>query len=184
MKTRKIVLSTLIAASILFTVDSSVAQSTSQNSVKGKNFINLGIGVGTFGFTGTGGLPIVASIEHGFADKISGGAYLGFINRKFGASLKYSYKVFGAKAAYHFNEALNINNDNIDTYGGAAIYYRSFSLRYQDHEDPAYDQKSTGGDVGIGVFAGGRYFFSRKAGAFAEIGYGISPLQLGVTIAL
>jgi len=150
--------------------------------LKGTNYVNLGVGAGTFGFSGTGGVPIVASVEHGFTDKISAGVYGGLIKRKFGTDLAYAYLLFGVKGAYHFNEALNISNPKIDTYGGAALFYRSYKLKYKDNEDPAFNMKSTGGNLGIGFFAGGKYLFSKNIGAFAEVGYGISPLQLGLTV--
>lgn len=155
-------------------------KSSRAQEVKGTTYINVGIGVGTFGFTGTGGVPLVASVEHGVTDKISAGIYGGMIKRKFGTDVKYSYLVFGAKGAYHFNEELNITDSKIDVYGGAALYYRSYKIKYKD-ADPQYNAKSTGGDIGVGFFAGGRYFFAKNAGAFAEVGYGISPLQLGIT---
>jgi hypothetical protein len=175
MNTSKMLMSVLITAAIFIT------NSVQAQDVKGTNYVNLGVGIGTFGFTGTGGIPIVASIEHQFTDKISGGVSGGFIKRKFESDLTYSYVVFGAKGAYHFNEELNIADPKIDVYGGAALYYRSYKIKYKDHEDSEFDQKSTGGTLGVGIFAGGRYLFAKNAGAFAEVGYGISPLQLGLT---
>ena len=63
---KKTFLFTAMIAAALFSTLSSKAQ-----DVKGKHFINAGIGIGTFGFSGTGGLPVTASYEHGFTDKIS-----------------------------------------------------------------------------------------------------------------
>ena len=176
MKKTKLLMSALFATAIFFT------SSLHAQQLKGTNFVNVGVGIGTYGFSGTGRLPIVATIEHGFSDKISAGVYGGFIQRNYDGNLKYSYKVFGVKGSYHFNDALNIANPNVDVYGGAALYYRSFTLKYKDSENPEYSGKSTGGDLGIGIFAGGRYLFAKNAGVFAEIGYGISPLQVGLTL--
>ena len=50
---------------------------SSAQDIKGVNHLNAGIGVGTFGFSGSGGIPIVASFEHGITDKIGVGAYSG-----------------------------------------------------------------------------------------------------------
>lgn len=174
MNRTKWLMSLFMAAALTATNPSQAQQ------VKGINYVNAGMGIGAFGFTGTGGVPLVASIEHGVTDKISAGVYAGMIKRKFGTDLKYSYLVLGVKGAYHFNEELNITDSKIDVYGGAALYYRGYKIKYKD-EDSEYNAKSTGGNIGIGVFAGGRYFFAKNAGAFAELGYGISPLQLGLT---
>jgi hypothetical protein len=45
-----------------------------------------------------------------------------------------------------------------------------------------YDINASGGDINFELHAGGRYLFNNSVGAFAELGYGISPLQLGVTL--
>ena len=36
------------------------------------------------------------------------------------------------------------------------------------------------GGVRLGAFVGGKYYFNDKIGAFAELGYGISVLQIGL----
>lgn len=176
MKKSKLIISALAIAAVL------ISGSLSAQGIKGTNYANIGVGIGTYGFNGTGGLPIVATIEHAFSDKISAGLYGGFIKRKFEDQVSYSYKVFGVKGAYHFNELLNVVNPKVDLYGGTAIYYRSYTLKYKDYENPEYTSKSTGGALGIGIFAGGRYLFAGNVGVFAEVGYGISPLQVGLAI--
>lgn len=154
---------------------------SSAQSVKGKNFVNAGIGIGSFGFSGTGGLPVTVSFEHGFTDKISGGGFFGIIKRKFLEDYTYSYVVAGARASYHFNEELNVKNPKLDLYGGASLYYRGYKLKAGDGELDTYF-KASGGNVGIGIHAAARYLFTEKVGGYAELGYGVSPLQLGVTL--
>lgn len=149
-------------------------------SVKGTKFVNAGIGLGAFGFSGTGGFPLVASAEYGFTDKISGGLVVGYISRKYMSDWKYSYLVIGPKASYHFNEILNVEKENLDVYGGASIYYRHFKVKGPSGDTGDY-VKASGGDVSIGFHAGGRYMFSENIGAFAEVGYNIAALQLGLT---
>ena len=149
-------------------------------SVKGVNYLNAGIGIGTFGFTGSGGLPIVASFEHGFTDKISAGLSLGLVSTKYAQYWKYNYFVIGARGSYHFNELLNVSNPKLDTYGGATLFYRGYSVKYDGPD--TFDGKSSSGGLDIAIHVGSRYFFSDNFGAFAELGWGISPLQLGVTL--
>ena len=151
--------------------------------VKGKNFVNAGIGLGTFNLAGTGGLPLNVSVEHGFTDEISAGIYLGYIQKKFGDSWKYRFIVTGVRGSYHVNDLLKVNNDKVDLYGGAMLYYRSFKYKYTNGEITE-TMKTSGGDVGIALHVGGRYMFAENIGAFAELGYGVSPLQLGLTLAL
>jgi len=169
----------LIAAALL-AVSSVKAQDVPSQNVKGKNFLNAGIGIGSYGFSGTGGLPIAASFEHGFTDKISGGAMVSFVKRKFLDDYHYSYYLVGLRGSYHFNEALKVNNEKVDLYGGLSLFYRGYKLNYKDN-DPNYNFKASDGGVDFAIHAGARYMFSPNIGGFAELGYGISPLQLGVT---
>ena len=155
MKKNKLFVAALLFASLFFVTNSNA------QDVKGKNFVNAGIGLGTYGFAGTGGLPVTASFEHGFTDKISAGLYGGIIQRKYVDNFKYKYSVFGVRGSYHFNEVLNVSNPKLDVYGGLSLYYRGYSLKY--------DLSGDGGGT-------------EKVGGYAELGYGISPLQLGVSL--
>ncbi|HEX2605726.1 MAG TPA: hypothetical protein VHK91_00040, partial [Flavisolibacter sp.] len=76
-------------------------------------------------------------------------------------------------------EALKISSSKADVYGGLSIYHRSYTLKYDGIDGK---EKVTDGVLGVGIFAGGRYYFAPNVGAFAELGYGISPLQLGLTV--
>lgn len=167
-------------AIVFFVVAALFTNATQAQSIKGTNFVNAGIGLGTFGLSGTGGLPITASFEHGFTDKISAGGYVGFVQRKFAHDWKYTYFVIGARGSYHFNELLKVENEKLDVYGGASLYYRGYKLKYGDDEiSELYD--ASGGTVGLALHAAARYMFKENIGGYAELGYGVSPLQLGVT---
>ncbi|HEY1022182.1 MAG TPA: outer membrane beta-barrel protein [Flavisolibacter sp.] len=171
----------------LFAQNSLLAQDaagTGFQDVKGMNVLNAGIGLGSYGLSGTGGIPLVASFEHGFTKNISAGGTLGFIQQKFSSDWKYTYLMIGARGSYHLNEAFKIANPNVDVYAGAGLLYRRFSVKYahDDVDNQEFDLNSSGGDFTVQLHAGARYFFNSKVGAFAELGYGISPLQLGVSV--
>ena len=172
----------VFAGSNLFAQDAKGIQ-----DLKGTNVLNAGVGLGSYGLSGTGGLPITASFEHGFSKNISAGASFGFIQKKYAFDWKYTYLLFGARGSYHLNEAFKIANPKLDVYAGAGLFYRRYSFKYtgsfdSEHED--FNLKASGGDVDFELHAGGRYFFNNKLGAFAELGYGISPLQVGLTVKL
>jgi hypothetical protein len=167
----------LFAQSNLFAQSSN---STGFTDVKGVNLLNAGIGLGTYGLYGSGGLPVTASFEHGFTKKISAGIGFGFVQRKYYHDWKYTYLMFQVRGSYHFNELLELDNPKLDVYGGTGLIYRHYKLKY-DERGTTYDYKSSGGSVTIDLHAGGRYMFNDHIGAYAEVGYGISPLQLGVS---
>lgn len=168
MKKNKLFVVSILIAAVLFT------SRVHAQDVKGKNFVNAGIGLGTYGFAGTGGLPITASFEHGFSDKISAGLYAGIISRKYYDNWKYKYTVIGARGSYHFNEVLNVSNPKLDVYGGISLYYRGYTVKYET-------EKASAGEIDFGLHVAARYMFSNNIGGYAELGYGISPLQLGVS---
>ena len=156
------------------------------SDVKGINFLNAGIGLGTYGLAGTGGLPLTATFEHGFSKNISAGVTLGYVQIKLANDWKYTYTIFGARGSYHFNEALNISNPKLDVYGGVGIFYRHYKWKYTyDNGEPGSPSgvyNDAAGDVDFDLHAGARYMFGNSVGAYAELGYGISPLQLGVSL--
>ena len=92
--------------------------------------------------------------------------------------------MFGARGSYHFSEVLNISNPKLDVYGGAGLIYRHFTVKYNGEGTEPDDifAKASSGDITSDLHAGGRYLFNDRIGAFAELGYGISPLQLGLTV--
>ena len=151
---------------------------------KMSNYASLGIGIGTYEYGGTG-IPIVGNFEHKFSKKISAGLFVGYFQQNFGSEVKntnYTYLLIGVKGAYHFNELLKITNPGIDIYAGLNLYYRRLRAKYKNIEYPDHDYKSKAADLREGIFIGGRYLVGKNVGVFAEIGSGISPLQLGVTV--
>ena len=97
-------LSFAVAFLFLFAQKNAFAQSsksTGFTDVKGVNLLNAGIGLGTYGLYGSGGLPITASFEHGFTDKISAGIGFGFVQRKYYHDWKYTYLMFQVRGSSH-----------------------------------------------------------------------------------
>jgi hypothetical protein len=145
---------------------------------QGDNLLNAGIGLGVLSY---GGLPIGASFEHGFTKDISVGGFFDYLSftQSYLSSYSYTWRVmyFGARGSYHLNEILSLDNEKIDIYGGAGLGYRVFSS--SDTFLSGYD--GYGNSLFLNLHAGGRYYFSNNFGGFAELGYGVSTLKLGLT---
>ena len=157
-------------------------QSFAQLSIdKGTKFINLGIGVGGYG--GTSGIAFGGSADFGVAPNITVGgqvAYRSFNYGYIGVNDKINYLYFAARGSYHFNQLLNLSTDKVDLYAGIGIGYESVS--YSASFGTGFSTFGSG--IYVPIHLGGRYFFSEKVGAFAELGAGVSPLMLGVTFKL
>ena len=152
---------------------------------KGSSVINFGIGLGTtlYGSGYTGSFPpISVSYERGIADGRWGiGAYLAHTGAKYGDKSdywKFSYTVIGARGDYHF-----YTTDKLDTYGGVILGYDIVSDKWHgEGESEEYD--ASGSSAVFAPFVGGRYYFSQHVGVFAELGYGIAWLNLGLNFSL
>ena len=132
------------------------------------------------------------SVEHGIIDDlgpgvISVGANLGYRRASydygslFGKNYKWSWTdiYVGVRGAYHYNLT---SNPKVDTYAGLGIGTRIWTYSdggYYDSSGLSY--KSSGVGVVSGLFAGARYYFTPNIGAFAEFGYDIALLKLGLS---
>ncbi len=183
LKNYKITVAVIFSA-LCFIVCSSVQ---AQVYEQGHSYLSAGIGLGNrysldfpggFGVSTSAGLPILATFEYGLSEKIGIGALAGITSTSYsgqGQSATNSLIAFGGRGYYHFDA----NNDKLDFYAGAGLTYYNWSI----------DSKFSGGTlvfsglngVAFDVFAGGRYLFTEKIGAFAELGYSIAYLSLGVT---
>lgn len=147
-----------------------------------RNYLNAGIGIGSFAYAGTGGLPLTASFEHDLTGTFSAGVLAGFVRTKGYPEARYTNYLLGARGSYHFNGLLNVYNPRLDIYGGGSLFYRGYKANYSNY-DGATSRGTGGGGLDFALHAGTRYLFAGSAGAFAELGFGIVPLQVGVSFA-
>src|ERR1700735_2335646 len=95
-----------------------VHQKDESFSVLDKNFLDPGVGLGTY----YKGLPFGISFEHGFTDDISAGAFVNYSSYNyadFGYKLNIVYA--GVRGSYHFAKLFNVTNPKFDPYGGVGI---------------------------------------------------------------
>lgn len=181
-------ISQLISATILTAC--TVAVLSTDSMAQAGNNLNIGIGLGsTFIASGLDASlpPISIGYEHAFGEKISAGAFLGYAGASYEAPAiggtwkwKYNYILVGARGAYHFNFKV----PKLDPYAGLMLGYNVASVSTEKpsgYTGPEIAGAKAGGAV-IGGYAGARYMLGNKIGAFAELGYGIAYLTLGVSI--
>ena len=158
---------------------------------KGAKFAHVGIGVGSpYVYSGSSVTmpPIHGSVEFGVSDKIGVGGVIGYTGSKYESSFgtgnytwKFNYLIFGARGAYHFG----IKNDKTDVYAGAMLGYNKATSKFESNVvDESLVGTSDVGGVVFGAFVGARYMFKDNIGGFAELGYNIAWLNLGLTLKL
>lgn len=154
--------------------------------------LNVGIGIGSvyaFGsYYTTTVPPLSISFEKAVVDDIleegviGVGAYAGFTSYRwtyFTADYGYKYSniILGARGNFHYPLV-----DKLDTYVGVLLGYNiSISSTWGPWGG---DTSPDSGGIAFAGYLGGRYYFSDQFSAFAELGYGISYLTLGVGIKL
>jgi hypothetical protein len=179
---------------ILFivTVAFTLTQLSAQESTfsKGDKVLNLGIGFGSGLYSGTyyktSVPPISASFEVGVKDgvldkgSIGVGGYLAYSSHKWeysGWGWKYSNIFIAARGTFHYPLV-----NKLDTYTGLALGYNIAHSSEYGNSIPGYDYNATSGGLLYAWFVGGRYYFSDKFAAMAELGVGIVYLNLGIAL--
>lgn len=159
---------------------------------KGDKVLNLSLGLGSTLYSGSGYKstvpPVAAALEFVVKDDMFGGkgalgigGYVGYTGAKyevdlFGSSYgwKYTNLIIGPKGYLHYNFI-----DKLDTYGALLIGY--WYVKTSEIGTPIGSAPSYGG-VAWATSIGARYFFTDSFGAMAELGYGISYLNIGISM--
>ncbi|MDR1371680.1 MAG: hypothetical protein LBJ17_00935 [Dysgonamonadaceae bacterium] len=130
----------------------------------------VGLGIGLFEYDRSG-FPFAASAEFGLKDNLfdensslGAGILAGYSADRYEGK-DYSYFLIGIRGAMHYKLV-----EKLDTYTGLMFAFEGGSNRNRG--------------LIPGLFAGGRYYFTDNAAVFGEIGYGISLLQIGISIKL
>jgi hypothetical protein len=181
---RKLLLSFVV---VFFTLTQLVAQEPSYS--KGDKALNLGIGFGSTWYSGTyyhsSVPPVSASLEFGVADNIlekgviGVGPYFGYSSYKWdysGWGYKYTNLIIGVRGNFHYPLA-----NKLDTYVGLLIGYNVVSSK-EFGTPVGYDYSASSGGIRSAGYVGARYLFKPSFGVFAELGYGVTYLNVGVAL--
>ncbi|MDR2621410.1 MAG: hypothetical protein LBC48_02380 [Dysgonamonadaceae bacterium] len=156
---------------------------------KGDKVINLGIGVPVY-LGGNGyelKLPLVSgSFDYGLFDglledkaSIGVGGYVGYTANRFkyvgDRGYDFSYLIIGPRASFHYNPI-----DNLDTYGGLLLGLNIVGSSVYGDADQLHKPDNEGGFLPA-VYAGARYYFTGNIAVFAEVGYGVSLIEAGLS---
>ena len=147
---------------------------------KGDKVINLGIGLGTYINWGgySNNFPsICGSFEYGIInllrDKaaISVGGYFAYTSFRYRGDHDWSISDFilGPRAIFHYQFA-----ERLDTYAGFMFGYDVVNYAHKD-------ANVSGSTFRTSEFIGARYYFIKSIAIFCELGYGIAPLEFGLS---
>src|SRR5665647_2093777 len=175
---KKLLLSLLV---VVFTFTQLLSQESTFK--KGDKALNLGIGFGSSYYGGfyTSHMPALsASLEVGVADgildkgSIGVGGYIGYFSAKYSTYWKTTNFLIGARVSFHYPLV-----NKLDTYTGLQLGYNVFSTKYYDN---TYTTGGSASTLQFAWFAGARYYFSNNIAVFAEVGYGVAYLTVGIAL--
>jgi len=146
---------------------------------KGDMVINAGVGLGTY--TGWAGystkIPYISGtfeycLFEMFKDRaaIGVGGYTAYSSSKYKGKEEWGYSNFivGGKLFLHYQFI-----EKLDTYLGFMFGYDIVSYGHKD--------ANLGGSAFISAQTiGARYYFSKNFALFGEVGYGVTPLEVGI----
>lgn len=164
---------------------------------KGQVDINAGVGFITplFAISGydvkTKTPPISIAADYGITDELSVGLYVASAkdevfgtlydlntgNSFYGKQSTISHFLIGGRLLYHF-----VLTPKLDTYGGGMLGYNSVNEKAEPNIQLYGDTKVKG--FTYTLLVGGRYRFAEHIGAFLELGYGVTVINLGLNIKL
>jgi hypothetical protein len=145
----------------------------------------IGLGYPVVGDTKVPPIGIAVDVAVPVSDiPLSFGGYVGYTSSSeeysfYGSDwgYDYSYYIFGARVAYH----PNFNIDKLDAYTGILLGYAGASVKETGTAATGYSSASAGGLV-TGAYVGGRYFFLPNVAGYAELGWAIGYLNLGLAV--
>jgi hypothetical protein len=165
----------------------------SQKFEKGSQGINAGIGLGP-GYYGSGygfAFGVNGSYEYGIVEVPMGSKLTGVVgvgglagvsfttlSQSWYGDGKWHYTnwTIAARGTYHF-----VFMDKFDPYAGIVLGYMGASWKWKGSGAEPADYSSSSGAFRGGFFVGARYYFADNFGVYAELGYLLNFLNVGVT---
>jgi hypothetical protein len=182
-----LVLATLVAGGVSAEWYNSYAPGIADSKVLinagiGYGFSSYGMGIPPISVSADFKLPIKAPITLGATGAISTWTY-STGGGNYAIDVTYTNIGFGARGAYHFGFA-----KNLDTYIGATLGYviQSADVKYGSYYDTPGVTKTAYDGVSFFLFGaniGARYFFTKNIGAYLELGWsGLQVASVGLAV--
>lgn len=156
--------------------------------LKGDKVVQFSIGMGSALYTGmnykTPVPPLSLFLEYGMADEVIDngsaglGPYVGYAAYKWDLidfGWKYSNVILGARGNFHYPLIYDL-----DTYTGVIMGYNLTTVQEFGSVLPGYEAEADAGGFVWSWFVGGRYYIMENLSITAELGYGISYINVGV----
>ena len=161
----------------------------------GDQVLSLGLGIGNTLYIGGTGYstivpPLSLSFEQAVADNIFDKGVLGVVGSFGYTAYRFRYQAGSIEWGWNYhNIILGAGGllhypliERLDTYIGAMLGYNLTTIA--DYGNPGDNIAHSAGGFLFSGFIGARYYITDQFAAFAQLGYGVAYLTLGVSIRL
>ena len=178
----------LLIFSILFF---SLAHTTMKAQEEYGRTLNVGVGLGYYGYIGHAAPAIMLNYEFDLPKDFTIAPFIGFYsfsnyyywgdgNRNY-PYRNYSYREtvvpLGAKVAYYFDDLLNAGK-RWDFYGAASLGFAFHTVTWEDGYYGDRNVASEASPLYLNLHIGARYYMNDKTGIFLDLSTGMSTLGL------
>ena len=187
----KIVLLSFMA--IMLMSVSALAQDTKnpthhQSSENYGNTLNLGLGIGYYGYLGQSVPFIFANYEFKVAKNFTVAPFIGFGSYRsandyaFGSSAYYYHETvipIGAKGSYYFDELLGLD-PNWDIYAAGSLGFTYSHVTWDNGYTGNTSDAHTASPLYIDLHVGAEYHFNNRLGIYLDLSTGVSTIGLAI----
>jgi len=163
------------------------AQKKSVQSEDFGNTLNLGVGIGYYGYLGGSTPFFFANYEFNVARDFTLAPFIGFGSYKsnpynYGGSGYYYTETIvpiGVKGTYYFDRLLHAN-PNWDFYAAASLGFTYSKITWQDGYNGNTDVAHAASPLYLDLHIGAEYHINRRLGVFLDLSTGVSTIGLAI----
>jgi len=181
---------TFLSIFLLLIIGANVSAQESNATEKYGNTLNLGLGIGYYGYVGHSMPVLHADFEFDVAKSFTLAPFLSFYSYRndyyYGNphdKNRYYYHetviLVGAKGTYYFDDLLNAN-PKWDFYLAGSLGFAISNSRWDDGYPGDKDYYHSASPLFLDLHIGTEYHFNNKLGAFLDLSTGVSTIGLAI----
>jgi len=152
------------------------------------NTLNLGIGIGYYGYLGQSVPFLFADYEFKVSRNFTIAPFLGYTSYKsyndylYGGSYYYYHETVipvGAKGTYYFDELLNLN-PKWDLYGALSLGWVYDNVVWDNGYNGNTGNAHKASPLSADLHAGAEYHFNRRLGLYLDLSTGVSTVGIAI----
>ena len=167
---------------LLMILGTNLSAQETGSSEKFGNTLNLGLGLGYYGYVGHS-IPVLhLNYEFGVARNFTLAPFISFYSyRRVKSGYYYHETVIpvGAKGTYYFDELLKANS-KWDFYATGSLGFAIVNSRWDDGYNGDYNEYRRSSPLYLDIHVGTEYHVNNRIGVFLDLSTGVSTIGLAI----